>query len=147
MNRLVPFLAASMLFAFAACSNEDDVNTIFVGKTWQITSATSDGETLSGDEIKELYTYSGTYCLTFTTSTFTGVLVSGSSVAGRWSADGDTRELRMSFTTARQVDASTVSETIYTILSNATAYAGDQNTLTIKADSHNYVLLSSSATP
>lgn len=135
---------ATLTLCLAACSNEDDVNAIFVGKTWQITSATTEGETFNGDEIKELYSQTGTYYIIFTASTFTGALVSGSSIAGKWSADGDSHDLRLSFTTAQQVNASNVSQTVYDILANATSYAGDENTLIIKKDSRNYVLMSSS---
>lgn len=144
MKTVASIAISALALCLAACSNEDDINAIFVGKTWQITSATTEGETLNGEEIKELYAHTGAYYLIFTASTFTGALVSGSSIAGKWSADGDTRALRLNFTTAQQVSASDVSKTIYDILSNATAYAGDENTLYIKQDSRNYVLLSSS---
>ena len=136
-------LALSLLIA---CDSEDDVNAIFVGRTWHITSVTVDGETLNGDDIKELYTYSSSYYITFAGSTFTGALVAGSSIAGRWTADGSNHTFSLSFTTANQVNASTVSAYVYDILRNASAYAGDQNTLRIKQDNANYILLSSSST-
>lgn len=144
MKSLAYIALATLTLCLPACSNEDDVNTIFLGKTWQITSATTEGETLNGEEIKELYSQDGTYYIVFTASTFTGALVSGSSIAGKWWADGDSHDLRLNFTTAQQVNASYVSRTIYDILANSTAYTGDENTLTIKKDSKNYILMSSS---
>lgn len=114
---------------------------IFVGHTFHITSVTADGSTLNGDNIKELYSSDNSYYITFAGSTFTGALVAGSSIAGRWTADGDSHAFSLSFTTATQASASTLSATILSILQNATAYSGDQNNLRIRQDANNHLLL------
>lgn len=126
------------------CESEDDVNEIFNGHTWFITGATVDGTSLTGDEIAALYTNTSSYYLTFSASTFSGVLVTGSIVNGTWSADGGDHSISMTFATATNATATSLSSAIYNILRQATSYSGDSNNLIIKQDSRNYVRFSSS---
>ena len=46
------------LLALTACSNEDDIEEIFIGRTWYMNGATINGMKLNSD-IKNFYTDAG----------------------------------------------------------------------------------------
>ena len=70
MNKIITFLStliivfASSLF-MTGCDNEDDIDELFIGKTWKITGATFNGVSINGDDIKELYAIPNTYKISF----------------------------------------------------------------------------------
>lgn len=135
----LPLLLFTLLFT--ACQNEDDVEDIFVGRTWYIVGATINGQQYDGDELKELYAQADSYHLTFSINSFSGILVAGSSLNGQWSADGKHHTLTIQVKNANNVEASTVSRNIYNVLRNVTTYSGDVNNLIIQQDSQNFIRL------
>ena len=78
---LIPSLLAT------SCQNEDDIDAIFNGKTWFITGGCINGTNITGEELKSIYANSNSFFLTFSASTFGGVLVAGSNVSGTWIID------------------------------------------------------------
>ena len=139
---LLLLIAAAPVLIATSCSSEDDLNAIFNGKTWYITGARINGQELTGDQLKSLYTNADAYRILFTSSTFSGALAPGSTINGTWSADGKDKTFQMNFSTANYVEAATVSNLIYNILRYATTYSGDENVLKIQQDSDNFVRLS-----
>lgn len=135
-------LALCLLFAvlLTGCDSDDDLNEIFVGKTWYIHGGRYGGTDFTGDEIKSLYASSGTYYITFGASNFSGVLASGTSISGTWAADGGKHTI--SFNVSNSSGSSnSLSSKISNIISGATSYSGSSVTLTIKKDDGNYILL------
>lgn len=130
------FLALLLL---SSCAKEDDVQAIFEGKTWYVTGAVINGQSIDGAEITALFASQETYLLRFSSTTFTGILASGSSLAGTWSADGKHQTLSLKIQQADQVNATTLSRNLYNILNSATSYSGDTHILYIKADNKNYI--------
>ncbi|MDE5999961.1 MAG: hypothetical protein K2H04_07855, partial [Bacteroidaceae bacterium] len=74
----VAFSLGLALLTCTACENEDDINEIFVGKTWYMNGGTIGGKKLNSD-IRNFYTDSGTnaYYITFSSQTFKGMLTNG----------------------------------------------------------------------
>lgn len=130
---------------FTSCDKEDDIDDIFVGKTWYVTGATINGNSLTGDEIKQLYVSPSSYMIHFSSdNTFSGTLVAGSHISGSWDADGKRQKISMHFTQSENVNQSTVSSNIYNILKDAATYSGDVNNIQIKEDKKNFVRFTSS---
>lgn len=123
----------------AGCALEDDVSDIFVGRTWYIIGATINGQRIDGDELKELYVNADSYFLTFALQTFSGRLVSGSSLSGTWAVDGKDHTISLQVTHTSNTDASVVSRNICNVLRNATTYSGDTHQIIIYADKQNFV--------
>lgn len=132
-------LAAMCSLAFTSCDNEDDISDIFVGRTWYVTGATVNGQSIDGDELKEIYAQADSYHLTFTATAFSGCLVVGSTLSGSWTADGKSHAISLQIKDAKSVESSTVSRNIYYILRDAASYKGDVNELRIYKDSQNFV--------
>lgn len=148
MRILFKFLLLFLIVLFpvliaTSCSNSDDLDAIFYGKTWYIHGVTINGKkVVSG--IKEIYEHPGTYQINFTSSTFNGTLASGSTVSGNWKADGKEHTFHMDFIQDTGVNNTELSANIYQILKNATSYSGDVNILKISMDKNNFIELSSS---
>lgn len=140
-HRAILLLGALCLLMplLTGCSNEDDVSDIFVGRTWYITGATINGQSIDGDELKELYTNTDSYFLTFALQTFSGRLVAGSTISGTWTVDGKDHTISLQVSQAYNTDASVVSRNIYNVLRNAATYSGDTHQIIIYADKQNFV--------
>ncbi|MBR2191725.1 MAG: DUF4847 family protein [Bacteroidaceae bacterium] len=134
---LIPSLLAT------SCQNEDDIDAIFNGKTWFITGGCINGTNITGEELKSIYANSNSFFLTFSASTFGGVLVAGSNVSGTWKADGKDQSIYLNFQSESNVNLSPLSSNIYNVLKNAQHYSGDVNVLKIMQDNYNFIRLSS----
>ena len=129
---------------FVSCNNEDDIESIFSGKTWYITGATINGRSIGGDDIKELYLVNQSYMLYFSSdNSFSGVICPDSYVSGRWSADGHNNKINLDFNKYDNVNNTVLSTNIFNILKSSQSYSGDINNLIIKNNSENYVRFSS----
>ena len=126
----------------SSCSQEDDLESIFTGKTWKITGATINGSSIVSDEIKELYSASESYQLYFTNTSFSGILASGSKIEGTWKADGGSRTINFHFNTVVGESSTPLSIKLYHVLQNLTSYTGDSHNLQLKQDKDNFVRLS-----
>ena len=135
---LLPVLIAT------SCSSSDDLDAIFYGKTWYIHGVTINGKKVVS-EIKEIYETPGTYQINFTPSTFTGILTSGSTISGTWSADGKKQSIMLHFDKQDGVNQTELSSNIFQILKSATSYSGDVNVLKISKDKNNFIELSSNS--
>ena len=132
----------------SSCDSEDDISSIFVGKTWYITGGTINGTNISGDELKSIYAVPSSYFLYFSSdNTFNGVLNPGSSISGTWTADGKKNLLSLSFSNVDNIDGSVLSHNIYNILKSSTSYSGDEHNIKIKEDSNNYIRFTNNRTP
>lgn len=135
----------SLVFLFvsnmlASCNKEDDINSIFAGKTWYITGATINGSVINGELLKELYVSPSSYFIQFSSdNTFNGVLVAGSSIAGTWNANGKKNTFSFHFSKSTDVNNSSLSNNIFNILKDASSYNGDENNVIIKEDNQNIV--------
>lgn len=128
------------ILAFSSCDSEDDISSIFVGRTWYVSGGDINGVQISGDDLKGIYSSSSAYMLFFASDySFSGTLVEGSSVAGTWKADGKKNSLSLNFTKSDNVNGSSLSANIYNILKSATSYDGDENNIKIKEDNKNFI--------
>lgn len=123
-----------------ACDDEDDIGSIFSGKTWYVSGGEINGNPIAGDNLKSIYAVAATYMIYFSSDqSFSGVLAPGSSIAGTWKANGKSNSMTLQFSKSDNVNASALSTNIYNVLKGATSYSGDENNIRIKEDSHNYI--------
>ncbi|MDO4737295.1 MAG: hypothetical protein Q4A50_01590 [Bacteroidales bacterium] len=133
-----------LLTSITACSNEDDIEDILVGRTWYMNGATINGMKLNS-EIKNFYTDAGenAYFISFSAGTFTGVLSEGVHFSGTWSANG--KKQTISMTVKKQpATQSTFDKQIYKIISSVTSYNSGADFLRLQEDKQNFILLGSS---
>ncbi len=141
--KLVPtaFCIILTLLVCTACENEDDIDEIFVGKTWYMNGGTVSGKKLNSD-IRNFYTDAGVnaYYITFSSQTFKGMLTSGDSFSGTWSANGKRQTIKLKMT--ETPTASTpFDKQIYYIIANATSYKSGADFLQLKKDGDNVLLM------
>lgn len=133
-----------LLTSITACSNEDDIEDILVGRTWYMNGATINGMKLNS-EIKNFYTDAGenAYFISFSAGTFTGVLSEGVHFSGTWSANG--KKQTISMTVKKQpATQSTFDKQIYKIITSVTSYNSGADFLRLQEDKQNFILLGSS---
>lgn len=139
----IPLLLLT-LFTFISCSQEDDTEEIFVGKTWYIDGAIINGKRLN-DEVKNFYTDAGegAYYISFSYTTFQGVLYSGATFAGTWEADGKRQTITFKITDKPNT-TSTFDKQIYNIISTPSSYSSGADFLHLSKDNDNILYLSTS---
>lgn len=121
-----------------SCSQEDDLNTLFVGKTWYITDVRLNGS-IKGEDLKPVYeSGSSAYYIKFTANQFQGTLSNGTSISGTWGADGKdkTINMRVITSTGKQTQFDT---NLLSIIKNLRNYDGDANIMFLKQDNANYI--------
>lgn len=131
-----------MLPLWAACSEEDDVDAIFMGKTWKLTTIMQNNKSIyepASSEQKEISESSeDSYILMFSGDTFSGKTLSDA-FHGTWSVDGKKQAISFVFKNTPNPSGE-VSKKMIEILQNATNYKGDTKTLTIRQASGPYLL-------
>lgn len=132
-----------MCLLLIACSNDDDINEIFINNRFKITGLTYNGQKTVKD-VKEFYEVNDTYWIAFSQSAITGVLQPGMKIEGTWNADGKSRELSINLTSPRSAEgASDICSKVFSILTHATSYSGDKNVMKIKWDNGSFIEMSS----
>lgn len=128
-----------LTLTFASCSLEDDLDEIFYGKTWYMNGAVINGMKLNAD-IKNFYTDAGTnaYYITFSPGTFQGVLSSGATFSGTWTADGKKHHISLKVTNKPETDKS-FDKQLFNILSSITSYENGAEFLQLKEDKDNII--------
>jgi len=128
------------LVLFSSCSREDDIEEIFVGKTWYMVGGELNGQALN-TEVKSFYDSGKTcYLINFQANTFTGTLSSGTTFSGRWNVNAKTRAL--SLTISNDANPSIpFDRNIYSVLKKISYYEGDSNILILYQDRENFIRL------
>ena len=143
MLKFIPtaFCLGLVLLAYTACDREDDIDEIFVGKTWYMNGATISGNKLNSD-VRNFYTDAGTnaYYITFSSQTFKGMLTNGDSFSGTWSANGKKQTIKMK-TTQTPTASTPFDKQIYYIITGATSYKSGADFLQLKKDGDNVLML------
>lgn len=139
LTKIICLLAA--VLAFSACEREDDIDIIFIGKTWYMNGGTFNGKGMNAD-VKNFYAdgQNAAYCITFNSAnTFHGMLKAGIPFSGKWSVDGKKHKISMTFD-AKPQTSDIFDLQIYNVLRNAESYESGGNYLFIKQDKDNVVL-------
>ena len=132
---------ALAVMVMAGCKKSDDIDKIFIGKTWYMTSGMIQGQPIRGDELKKFFVSSNTYVLSFATSTMSGSLSSGTTLGATWTADGKSNDMSIRLTDTPTVD-NPFDSNLLNILKGVKWYKGDENIITLYADDQNYIGLS-----
>lgn len=122
MKRIQTILAITLtLFILSACNSEDDIDEIFVGRTWYMNGIVINGTT-SSEETKNFYkdTDNNCYYITFSSNTFQGKLSSGVAFSGTWHANGKQQTITLHIKEKPNVDY--FDKQIFHILSSVTSY-------------------------
>jgi hypothetical protein len=143
MNLKYWIIGLLMLPLLAACSDEDDVDAIFMGRTWKLTTIMQNNKSIyepTSDEQKEISESAReSYIITFTDKVFSGKTLNDA-FNGTWSVDGKKHEIHFTFKNTPNPPGA-VSKKMIEILQNATKYEGDTNQMTIRQASGPYLLL------
>ncbi|MBQ0021768.1 MAG: DUF4847 family protein [Prevotellaceae bacterium] len=142
MNKVLTILiTAFSLLCFCSCANEDDIDELFIGKTWYMNGASINGKVLN-DDVKKFFTEDGAsvYKISFTDSKFTGTLSKNSVFSGRWEADPKKQTIRLVIEKEPDVN-NDFDRLVYKIIKNVTKYKGDTTIMKLSEDGNNYVNL------
>lgn len=125
------------LLTLSACSREDDIEEIFVGKTWYMFDASINNK---GVDVKNFYTEAGgnAYYITFSSETFHGTLSAGDNFSGTWTANGKSQTITLTFS-QKPSASSLFDKQIYSILSSATSYRSGAEFLHLEDSNQNVV--------
>ena len=107
----ISFLSLLSVFTLVACSTDDDINDIFIGKTWYMSGGKLNGTDFTKDQVSSLYVNKDSYWIIFSQGTFTGKLSTNTSFSGNWEADGGHRRLKMNVTSSVNCEESVLDET------------------------------------
>ena len=132
-------LAMLVCTFFTACTQDDDIEEIFIGKTWYMSGGKLNGTDFSKDEVSELYVNKDSYWIVFSNNSFNGRLSAGSNLSGTWEADGKHRTLKLNITTAENCETIVLDRNILHVLKNINRYRGDANILEIFSEEDSYI--------
>lgn len=124
--------AATFALTLTACTPDDNISEIFVGRQW----------TLSYIQEGSVKRYNGAkkYDVLFTDATFSATTPSGSTISGKWEANGETRKFHCwNVQTTGTLKGDTIAEKMLRIFTDATSYDGDTNWLQIKKDKKTFM--------
>ena len=133
------FTITVMLLALTACNNEDEIDEIFVGKTWYMTGIVINGTT-SSEETKNFYkdTDANCYYITFSSNTFQGKLSSGVAFSGTWQADGKHQTITLRWKEKPSPDV-LFDKQLINILTNAHSYSSGADFLHLNDTNQNTI--------
>lgn len=141
LNILKLFIVLSILFVWMGCSSEDDVEGIFVGKTWCVNYMfKADGKTAAfTDEEKEMIDGNReNYCIVFGQETF-NVKSGDYTFGGKWSVDGKKHTINFMID-GNVVPPNSVSRKIADVIKEAVKYEGDYDQLRIYTSTNTSIL-------
>ncbi len=127
------------LLALTACNKEDDIDEIFVGRTWFMTGIVINGTT-SSEETKNFYkdTDANCYYITFSSDTFQGKLSSGVAFSGMWQADGKHQTITLRLKEKPSPDV-LFDKQLINILANAHSYSSGADFLHLNDNNQNTI--------
>ena len=133
------FAFTVMLLAFSACSNEDDIDEIFVGRTWYMTGIAFNGSNNS-EETRNFYmdTDASCYYISFSSGTFQGKLSSGVSFSGTWEANGKHQSIELHLKEKPNPDA-LFDKQLVNILSDAHSYSSGADFMNLSDTNQNTI--------
>lgn len=122
INKLIIF--ALLFFAVTACSKEDDINEIFIDRSWTLSFIQEGADKFVPEK--------GDYIILFKNKTFTLTTPSSATINGNWQADGGSRSMRLSnIRTSGSLSEDNIGKKMFNMLQNTTSYSGDANWLQI----------------
>ena len=140
MKRLQTIFTITLtLILLSACNSEDDIEEIFVGRTWYMNGIVINGTT-SSEETKHFYndTDNNCYYIKFSSGTFQGKLSSGVAFSGTWQADGKHQTITLRLKDRPNADLP-FDRQILNILSSVTSYKSGANFMHLNDNNQNTI--------
>ena len=140
MRRLQTILTISLtLLLLSACNKEDDIDEIFVGRTWYMNGIVINGTT-SSEETKNFYngTDNNCYYITFSSGTFQGKLSSGLAFSGTWQANGKHQTITFHLSNKPNAELP-FDRQILNILSSVTSYTSGAEFMHLNDNNQNTI--------
>lgn len=132
-------LAILSTSCLTGCSSDDDIEDIFMGKTWYMSGGKLNGADFTKDQVSSLYVNKDSYWIVFGKGTFSGKLSEGTNFNGRWEANGSSRALKIEISSSLNCEETPLDANIFRVLKNANRYSGDSNILEIFSDDNSYI--------
>lgn len=125
--------------SFTSCERKDDIEEIFIDKTWYMNGKTFNG-IKSNDDVKHFYENDKNgYFIQFKDGTFTCALSHDIVLSGKWKADGKKQTIILSFDNIPS-NLPTFDREVMEILKNGKSYKSGADYLSIKKDRSNYIM-------
>ena len=136
--QLILYITTALL-VLTACSKEDDIDEIFVGRTWYMNGIVINGIT-SSEGTKNFYKETGTnsYFITFSANTFQGKLSSNATFSGTWKADGKHQTITLHLQEKPDTDL-LFDKQLLNILSNVDTYISGADFMHLNDNNHNTI--------
>ena len=131
------------MLSLVACSSDDDIDDIFIGKTWFMSGGKLNGTDFTKEQVSSLYANKDTYWIVFSKGTFSGKLSTNTSFNGTWEADGKHRTMKMNVTNSVNCEESVLDANMFRVIKNVSRYSGDANILEIFSDDNSYINMGS----
>lgn len=147
MNKVLSILfTISTLLALTACEREDDIDVIFIGKTWYMNGGKFNGKGMDVD-VKNFYTeeQNNAYFITFYSDRFQGRFSSGVPFSGKWTVDGKKHNISLTFDSRPSVSTNFDLQ-LYDVMKATKSYESGGNFLLLKQDNDNMVMFGTSRT-
>lgn len=139
MKKYIYIILSLVISSFCvSCSLEDDIDEMFIGKTWHIVGGELNGQSLNGPDVNHFYADANSYRIIFNSNSFSGTLANGDSFSGTWVADGKSRSIRLNVKQQPQLETP-FERNVYNVLKNVTYYEGDSEILTLCKDKENFI--------
>lgn len=144
MNLKYWIIGLSMLPLFTACSDEDDIDAIFMGRTWKLSRIMQNKSTsaLTPEEQKKVSeSAENCFIVSFSGDNFSGRTLE-SSFTGTWTVDGKKHTISFNIKGGDGMNpAEIVSQKMINILQYADKYKGDTRNLEIQHSGNSSYLL------
>lgn len=126
---------------YHSCSPEDDINGIFVGKTWKLSNICNDKDApmLSQDDVDQV-NVGGRFVITFSESTFTARATT-MEVEGTWQAVNDGNAFAVTITKTDGTESTALGNRFIEMLRGSSYYQADYNTLQLYNEGRTEYLL------
>lgn len=140
-SQLVTILTLIMAIVMSSCEPQDDIEGIFVGKTWKLSNICNDKDapTLDNSQVNTINSSSG-FTITFSQNTFTAT-ASSQRLEGTWSADNKGNSFTINITRTEGNESSALGNKFIQMLRNCRYYEGDYYSLKLYDENKSEYLL------
>lgn len=140
MRRIQTILTITLtLLILSACKREDDIDEIFVGRTWYMNGVVINGVTNS-KETQNFYTDTDRSCyfISFSSGTFQGCLSSNVAFSGTWQVDGKHQTITLRLTEKPNTD-NLFDNQLLNILSSVISYTSGAEFMHLNDNNQNTI--------
>ena len=133
-------MAICLTAALVSCDRQDDIDEIFIGRTWYMNGGTINGMRMNA-EIKNFFVEGqpSAYSITFAADKFTGMFRNTAPFSGKWAVDGKNHTITLTFDEKPNI-SSDFDHRVFNVLNKVTSYSSGATFLTLEQDRYNSIM-------